>query len=384
MNLNHHNMPAKSGIRSCLLIVFLLITAGSYKILAQTFEEARHLAFSGQHDKARQVCKALLSKEYNTDVAILLARAYAWDAMTDSTRIILNEVLVHSPENSDALDAYADAEYWAKNYEKAIEYIERLIRLNPANAEALNKLQKFRLDVLKNTFRLTYTIDLFDKAFSRDPWQIAALSYGRKTKLGSVIARVNLADRYGSRGFQGEIDAYPKISENNYGYLNYGFSNGQVFPKNRMGAEWYHNFPKSFEGSLGMRILQFETSHVNIYTATLGKYVGNYWISLRSFVTPGTDGTSVSGFLMARRYFSDPENYLGLRLGYGVSPDDNRNLINSDQRLALKTQSVRVEFNHSINHVWIINAGAIWSNEERSTGNFSGYYTFDIGISRLF
>lgn len=361
-----------------------MITAGSYKILAQTFEEARHLAFSGQHDKARQVCKALLSKEYNTDVAILLARAYAWDAMTDSTRIILNEVLVHSPENSDALDAYADAEYWAKNYEKAIEYIERLIRLNPANAEALNKLQKFRLDVLKNTFRLTYTIDLFDKAFSRDPWQIAALSYGRKTKLGSVIARVNLADRYGSRGFQGEIDAYPKISENNYGYLNYGFSNGQVFPKNRMGAEWYHNFPKSFEGSLGMRILQFETSHVNIYTATLGKYVGNYWISLRSFVTPGTDGTSVSGFLMARRYFSDPENYLGLRLGYGVSPDDNRNLINSDQRLALKTQSVRVEFNHSINHVWIINAGAIWSNEERSTGNFSGYYTFDIGISRLF
>jgi len=135
-----------------------------------------------------------------------------------------------------------------------------------------------------------------------------------------------------------------------------------------------------------MRTLFFSSSDVTIYTATLGKYIGNYWISLRSFVTPGSDGTSASGFLQMRRYFSDPENYIGLRLGYGVSPDDNQNLVDVDSssRLKLKTRSVRLEFNHIINHVWILNPAASLGSEELKSGSFSGYYTFDISISRLF
>jgi len=318
----------------------------------------------------------------------------------------------------EALDAFADVEYWSDNYDKAIEYcnlalrkdstaeafllkkakilhssekfedavvtLKKLIQKNPTHTEAMKKLQEYRLDVMKNSIKLNYTIDYFDKAFNRDPWQITTLSYGRKTKFGSVIARINMANRFGNTGFQYELDAWPKISENNYGYLNYGFSQSAVFPKNRFGMEWYHNFPKSFEGSIGMRMLYFSSSNVDIYTATLGKYFGNYWLSLRSFITPGTDGTSVSGLLQMRRYFSDPENYIGLRLGYGVSPDDNRNLIDSDQTLTLKTRSVRIEYNHIFKQVWIFNTGAVWGNEERIPGEFSGYYTFDISISRLF
>jgi hypothetical protein len=87
-----------------------------------------------------------------------------------------------------------------------------------------------------------------------------------------------------------------------------------------------------------------------------------------------------------RRYFSDPENYIGLRFGYGVSPDDNQNLVNVDSssRLKLKTRSVRLEFNHLINHVWIINPAAVLGNEELPSGSTPGYYTFDISITRLF
>ncbi len=411
-------MQLKLSIRSRALAIILLLAGLHATLPAQTFVEARHLAFNGQRAKARQMCKSILAKGFDSDVAILMARTYSWDGISDSTRMVLNDVLKRSPGNMDALDAFADVEYWSENYSKAISFcdlalskdsaaepfllkkarilhssgrneeavaiLKKLIQLNPAHAEALKKLQEYRLDVLKNTLRITYTLDVFDKAFSRDPWQIAALSYGRKTKFGSIIARANVADRYASRGFQGEIDAYPKLGENNYGYLNYGYSQSTIFPKNRLGLEWYHNFPKSFEGSLGMRILQFNSSSVNIYTATLGKYLGNYWISARAFVTPASDGTSVSGLMLLRRYFSDPENYIGLRLGYGVSPDDNRNLIDSNQKLALKTRSLRVEYNHIINHFWIINGGVVWGNEERQKGTFSGYYTFDISISRLF
>lgn len=406
---------AFSTIITVIILVLTSLFTSSY---AQTYEEARNFAFNGERAKARQICKTILLQSFNSDVALLLGRTYAWDGKYDSTRLILNEVLARNPDNMEALDAFADVEYWSENYDKAIEYcnlalrkdstaeafllkkakilhssekfedavvtLKKLIQKNPTHTEAMKKLQEYRLDVMKNSIKLNYTIDYFDKAFNRDPWQITALSYGRKTKFGSVIARINMANRFGNTGFQYELDAWPKISENNYGYLNYGFSQSAVFPKNRFGMEWYHNFPKSFEGSIGMRMLYFSSSNVDIYTATLGKYIGNYWLSLRSFITPGTDGTSVSGLLQMRRYFSDPENYIGLRLGYGVSPDDNRNLIDSDQTLTLKTRSVRMEYNHIFKQVWIFNTGAVWGNEERIPGEFSGYYTFDISISRLF
>ena len=401
-------------------VTIVLLNGLFFSVSAQSYEEVRNLALNGERAKARQLCKVILSQGFNSDVALLLGRTYAWDGKYDSTRIVLNEVLANNPESMEALDAFADVEYWSENYTKAIEYcdlalkkdpknedflfkkakilhssekyeeavvsLEELIRINHSNAEALKKLQEYRLDVMKNRIKLNYTIDQFDKSFNRDPWQVVALSYGRKTKLGSVIARVNMAKRFGDTGLQYEMDAYPKISENNYGYLNYGFSQSSVFPDHRLGAELFHSFPKAFEGSLGMRTLFFGSSDVTIYTGSVGKYISNYWISLRSYVTPGTTGTSVSGQLQMRRYFSDPENYIGLRFGYGVSPDDNQNLVNSDSssRLKLNTRSIRLELNHIINHLWIINPAAAWGSEELTSGNFSGYYTFDISISRLF
>lgn len=413
-------IKSRLSIRPILVLAILMVNGLLFNVSAQSYEEARNLALNGERAKARQLCKVILSQGFNSDVALLLGRTYAWDGKYDSTRIILNEVLVHNPDNMEALDAFADVEYWSENYTKAIEYcdlalkkdpknedflfkkarilhssekyeeavvsLEELIRINHSNAEALKKLQEYRLDVMKNRIKLNYTIDQFDKSFNRDPWQVVALSYGRKTKLGSVIARVNMAKRFGDTGLQYEMDAYPKISENNYGYLNYGFSQSSVFPDHRLGAELFHSFPKAFEGSLGMRTLFFGSSDVTIYTGSVGKYISNYWISLRSYVTPGTTGTSVSGQLQMRRYFSDPENYIGLRFGYGVSPDDNQNLVNSDSssRLKLNTRSIRLELNQIINHLWIINPAAAWGSEELTSGNFSGYYTFDISITRLF
>jgi len=412
----HHQLES----RTILLLVILLFNGLSFSVSAQSYEEARNLVLNGDRAKARQLCRTILAQGFNSDVALLLGRTYAWDGKYDSTRIVLNDVLAHNPNNMEALDAFADVEYWSGNYTKAIEYcdlalkkdpknedmllkkakilhssekyeeavasLEELISIDGSNAEALKKLQEYRLDVMKNRIKVNYTIDHFAKSFNRDPWQVVALSYGRKTKLGSVIARVNMAKRFGDTGFQYEMDAYPKISENNYGYLNYGFSQSSVFPDHRFGAELFHSFPKAFEGSLGMRTLFFGSSDVTIFTGSVGKYFSNYWISLRSYVTPGSTGTSVSGQLQMRRYFSDPENYIGLRLGYGVSPDDNQNLVNVDSssRLKLKTQSIRMEFNHIINHVWIINPAVAWGNEELSSGSVPSYYTFDISITRLF
>ena len=129
-----------------------------------------------------------------------------------------------------------------------------------------------------------------------------------------------------------------------------------------------------------MRYLDFSSSGIDIYTATVGKYVGNYWISLRSYVTPDIEGTSVSGALSARRYFSDSEDYIGLKLSYGVSPDDNRRPVESEKNLTLKTRSVRAEYNHIFKKIWIVSAGFNLGSEQLEPGNghlcFPGWSLF--------
>lgn len=409
------------------LIMVFLLGSGFYTLLsAQTFEQAKDYAFSGERSKARAVCRAILAKDYDSDVATLMGRTYAWDGQYDSARVVLQQVLEKSPKNSDVLSALADVEYWnerypeaiaycnriladhpdnegvqlkkariynsAENYEEAAGVLEKLLESNTANDEVLRLLEKVRLELLKNKITVNYTYDYFTNAsYNKDPWQLLYLQYARKTGFGTVIGRVNYANRFEKKAYQLEADAYPKIGENNYLYLNYGYSNFSIFPAQRAGVEWNRSFPHSFEGSLGGRLLHFEGSkRVIIYTGSVGKYMGNYWFSLRPFVTPSSDGTSISTYLITRRYFSDPENYVGLRLGAGTSPDERRLLLFGENQSAhLKSLSAKVDYNHIFNGRWILNTAVGFAREEywmpsddqvRSGNNFS----FQAGFSYLF
>ncbi len=410
-----------SAIREKPLIFVMLLLSliiSGYAGNAQTFQEAKDLAYKGEREKARAICREILAKEFDSDVAVLMARTYAWDGKYDSTRVLIAKVLNLYPTHWDAIDAISDAEYWDAKYADAIKYcdvllakdqndehfmfkkarilnsmgqtdesanlLESILKINPANAEVRMKLTNIRLDRMKNRIRILYTYDFFDKNSNKDPWHMAALSYGRKTKIGTVIGRVNWAERFGINGFQYEMDAYPSISENNYLYLNAGYSDISIFPKVRAGAEWYHSFPKAFEGSLGMRALYFTNSETYMFTGTVGKYVGNYWVSLRGYVTPGTSGNSVSGAIQARRYFTDPENYIGLKLGYGISPDDRSHGDGTSTYLTMKSQSVRVEYNHLFNRIWTLNLGASLSNDEFPAIGYVRNYTLDVGVGRFF
>lgn len=403
------------NIISTLFAILLIINS----IQAQTIQDAKKLAYNGQRSQARELCKVILNQSFDSDVAVLMARTYSWDGKYDSARIVINEVLSRNALNYDALDAISDIEYWNDNYEKALSYCDRALNKDPkdvdfllkkakilkaanrnneasailvqmlkddsSNTAALQLLEKVRKEQIRNKISLGYTFDYFDKNSNRtDPWHLFSLQYGRKTPIGTVIGRVNMANRFNTTGYQYELDAYPKISENNYLYLNGGYSDASIFPKERLGIELYHSFPYSFEGSAGARFLFFGGSPVKIYTGSVGKYYGNYWFSIRPFVTPSSTGTSVSGLFLTRRYFSDPEDYIGIRIGYGSSPDDRQKLYNPDSKLRLKSQSFRLEYNHLFNDVWILNTGATYSHEEFTTNVYSSNFSLDISVAYLF
>lgn len=155
-----------------------------------------------------------------------------------------------------------------------------------------------------------------------DPWQFASLSVGRKMSLGSIIGRANFARRFSNDGFQGELDAYPRLTPNVYAYLNVGYSESEVFPRWRSGAEIFASLNDAWEASVGYRQLRFSGKPTTLFTGAVGKYSGNWWTSVRPFIRKKDVGLAASVGLTVRRYTVDGDNYLGATLSGGSSPSD--------------------------------------------------------------
>ena len=155
-----------------------------------------------------------------------------------------------------------------------------------------------------------------------DPWRLASVALTRRTAAGSFIARVNYANRFATDGVQVEADAYPRLNKTVYLYLNAGYSSATVFPEWRAGGEVFTSLPNAWEASLGFRQLRFGGAPVTLITGAVGKYIGNYWLSLRPYLRSKDSGLSASAGLTARRYFEDGDHWVGAAASYGSSPTD--------------------------------------------------------------
>ena len=135
---------------------------------------------------------------------------------------------------------------------------------------------------------------------------------------------------------QFELEAYPRIREGTYANVGVAVSpNAELYPKYRLQIDVYQSLPLGFEASLGYRHLQF-SSGVDMGVVTVGKYLGDWFFTLRSFITPGVAGTSVSASGSVRRYFFDGAAYVGVRYGHGISKEELRN-VNDISLLASNT-----------------------------------------------
>ena len=173
----------------------------------------------------------------------------------------------------------------------------------------------------RTTAGLEYSFTTFGDAM--DSWQLAALSLAQSGTLGTIIGRMNVADRFDAYGAQYEVDAYPILGKGKYAYLNVGFSNATIFPEQRYGVEYFTTLPRAYEASLGLRNMRFPAERVTLFTGSLGRYTGNYWFSLRPYVRRKADGSfSTTTSLTARRYYADADSYIGARIGAGTAPTE--------------------------------------------------------------
>lgn len=298
------------------------------------FSRARDLAFEGHRLQARDTLMRILSDypDY-TDVQTLLAKTYSWDGDYDQARRHFNRITSRQRGLEEVWVAAIQNERYAGNpslalglANKALFYLgsshqveglrqavleeNRPVEPTPAEAEA----------PAANLLSLTSDLEVFNTGF--DPMYYTSLEYQRTTGLGKVLPRLNYSNRFNTQGLQAELDLYPVLSKTLHAYLNYGFSEAAIYPNHRAGAELYANLSGGHEISLGGRYLDFRQSTAKLLTASYGLYRGNYYLSLRPYLSLFKDrNPGVSGTFLARRYLSDEFHYLGLRGVFGYSPE---------------------------------------------------------------
>lgn len=400
-------------VACCTLLLALAVPANA-GAAQDRFMQARELAFDGDREGARQVLRELLDENPDHwDARILLGRTLAWDKRYAEAREELLIVVRAKPNYSDARNALVDVELWSDHPEVAIGFLDdglasspnnedflykkaaaqrqlgmlrdamitldRLLDRNPSHERGAKMFASLRVRRAKNKFGLGYGYTDVDTLSSA--WHGASAQLSRRTSLGSFALRANWSRRFDRTATQFEIDAYPRIMDGLYAYVNYGYSADKLYPKHRFGGELYANLPKGVELSAGFRRLQFGGSDVTIYTGTVAKYVGNWWISLRPYVTPKSIGTSQSYALTVRRYFGNRDTFIGLTAGTGSSPNDIQDVTDLTR---LDSRKLGMRASWAFTDLFTLTLGARYGWEELVAGRERNQFNVALGIDRRF
>jgi YaiO family outer membrane protein len=349
------------NFRSCIPLVFIIVLIPLFSLaqedltVDEQYKKARQIAFEeDNYDKARKIAYRALdrSPDYH-GIRIFIARLFAWEGNYPRAREELLHVLDNDFDNRRALLAIIEVESWSGHHKKAFEWAQKALEYHPreeelmlAKASALAEmgnysdakrtyrnildvqpsrkareaLKSLQLKQMKYSATLSYRHDRFSDIF--DPWDFGEIQLSRQTKYGSLIGRVQYANRFATDGVQFNLDAYPSLFKGMYAYISGGYSEASIYPRYRFGLSLYKSLPAAFEIEGGIRYLEFSTSKVNIYTFSLSKYWGNYLLTARSFLVPSAAGSSQSFSLSMRHYFGDARTYLEMSGGFGSASSD--------------------------------------------------------------
>lgn len=405
------------------IVLLILSLVFSFAVKAQdSFDpdvllaEARTLILDDKYIEGRKIAFRALSKypDY-ADILILVGRSYAWEGKNDSASIYLERAILASPDYVDGYSAYLDNLSWAEQYDKADAVLAKA-RAN-LGAPLPNELRykESRLLYYKEEYNAAYDIaeDLFQKKYKNDdlldfmqtlqryrrnnavgvtydydtfagdisPWNTFSFYARTRTKLtGTLIGRVTQSSRFDDNGTLFELDAYPSLGKKMYAYMNIGGSSASFFPEFRVGASIYYNLPKAWEIDGGFRYLQFSEA-TTIYTASVGKYVGNWWFNLRGNLIPGTGNSlGTSANLQARYYFKTGEDFFSLQLSSGVSPDEETR----DPTQLLNSYRARIGYQQLITQRFMVYAFSGYSQDELGPDRFRNNLNFSLGVEYRF
>jgi YaiO family outer membrane protein len=383
------------------------------------FVEARKLAFAGNRNEATKLLKTVLFRYPNyDDVRLFLASVYTWDERYKSAKneyqiliskdqknlefwvpFIKNEIYDDEPLSAielakkamqllpDAAELAilkATAEKNNNELQKAIKTINTFLEGHPDSQAAKDFKANIKENLATNHISVTYSADIYSEIY--DPMHYYAIQYGKQTSKGSLIARYNLNNKFQTYGSQFELDAYPSIASGMYAYLNVGYSRSSIFPSWRFGAQLYRSLPQSFEISAGIRSLKFGDSYTNIYTGSLGKYLGSSFLFVVPYFIKSDEGWSKSSNFTYRKYRATADQFFSVSGGLGFSPEINRFGFDTtlEPIVNLKSQKIDISNNFKlINNRNIIGAGLSLVRQESVFDPGKYFWIFSIRVNSL-
>ena len=208
-------------------------------------------------------------------------------------------------------------------------------------------------------------INFSDDYARKDPWHIGSVEYQHNFNRTAVIGRINYSDRSYDQGSLYELEAYPVINDRLYGFLNFGFSDGTLYPQLRSSASVFYNFAKIFEAELGGRLLSFNDSSYFSGILGLTVYSGKFYLNARTFLGPKRMEQLVQNYQFNLRYYlSTADNYLFLRLGSGISPDETAiySQVQDNPNLDAWYGNLGINQSLGIHHIFQIGGGFLYED----------------------
>lgn len=349
-------MKFKSAILS-LLITFSAINVFAQKVdVDKLLKQALHETnITNNYPKAIALAKRGLEISPNyTDIRLLLGRLYKLTDQPDSAKMEFNKVLAKEPANKDAIS-------YLKNLEN-YEYEKKIASLS-------------------NRVSVTYNPTFFEKE-GKETWNLLSVYYARLTKYGTILGRINYANRSYADGLQYELEAYPK-HKNAYSFINLAYSNAAIFQKYRVAYSYIRSFNNGWEGELGVRF-QYKNSGLMSYGGSVGKYLGSFWLNGRVFLTPDDGMVSQSYALTARYYTNTADDYFTAMIATGISPDDRVRNFAFAERLHTNSFRVSLGYQQLIGRRNILGILGTFNREEYVVGKKENEYDFAINFQHRF
>lgn len=290
------------------------------------------------------------------------------DEKYNDAEVTINKALQNHPENKNFRYKKLLVYQLENNEQKEYDYLKTLELQYPNDAEL--KQRVFILETKNNSERIgiNYSYTAFDRK-DYGPWHLGSLQYIRQRNWGSIIGRISYADRYTAgesiiNGVQYEAESYLFTGKKSYSYLNAAYSEKAVFPKLKLGYSYFQNFSKGWEADLGIRYVKTIDADFTTAVVGVGKYIGSYWINLKSYLQ-NNNSTIYPAFALSSRYYFDSQfDYISLTAGYGSSPDERSTLGQYENRVALNSYRIGGGYFKLINKRFLTGLQLTLNNQE--------------------
>jgi YaiO family outer membrane protein len=337
---------------ACILfLLFMYQSSFAQEDIDAGFKQVRAKAESKDYNGALAVLSTLEQKyPGNEDILVYQGRVYSWKRDFAKAKKTLRPLADRENPNIEALETIINAYYWSYDYEACIAYCDKYLALKPDspeiliikatcleksgrdtealaildnlpaphnNGEKANGLRNIIARKKKNAIAVSYlNISTYDPGES--PTHYGYVEYLRKFNKSSLIGRANIGYRYGEAEAQLEADFYQTFNKG-YLYTNAGISQGEIiFPKIRLGAEYYFAPQAQFDFSIGGRYMHFENEDVGLATGQAAYRFADYTLAYRPYYDMGNN--LWSHVLSIQKYDEKKENLIRLEGQYGTVP----------------------------------------------------------------